>query len=195
MRIGGVQKFSLLDYPGAVCAVIFTQGCNFRCPFCHNPELVIPSRFGNSVDPAWVYDFLASRRGKLDGVTISGGEPTLQRDLLTFMRRIKTMSFSIKLDTNGSRPDTIRAALNENLVDFIAMDIKAPPASYASLAGVRVDTDAISESIGLIVSSDIACQFRTTVVPGLLTASMLAEIKNRMKQLKVDHIFQEFLSQ
>ena len=126
MKIGGLQKVSLIDYPGLICATIFLQGCNFRCSYCHNPELVNPQLFSPGLEEKEVLDFLKTRRGTLDGVTITGGEPTIQDDLASFIKKIKKLGFVIKLDTNGSQPQIIKALLDEKLLDFVAMDIKGP---------------------------------------------------------------------
>ncbi len=191
MRIGGLQKFSLIDYPGLVSAVLFTQGCNFRCPYCHNPELVLPEQFETPLDLNQILMFVDARKGKLDGITISGGEPTLQEDLLWWLHKIKQRSFRIKLDTNGSNPHVVKQALERNLLDCIAMDIKAPLDSYADVARTEVDTNAIEQSIDLILSSGIAYQFRTTWAPALLTNSMKEDIMRWMRRLNAHHIFQE----
>ncbi len=193
MRIGGLQKFSLIDYPGLISAVIFTQGCNFRCPYCHNPELVLPDRFEAPIDPEDVFAFLDSRKGKIEGVVISGGEPTLQEDLLHCLKRIKERSFKVKLDTNGSRPDVVKHALDNHLLDFIAMDIKAPPDSYFALSGVEVNMHDIEKSIDLVLCSGIEHLFKTTVVPNLFTNRMKKKIKRWMADLKANHIFQDFV--
>ena len=194
IRIGGLQKFSLIDYPGLISAVIFTQGCNFRCPYCHNPELVLPERINDPVDPEAVLKFLQSRQGKIDGVTVTGGEPTLQPDLISFMRRIRQLGFKIKLDTNGSRPDVLGKILDAGLADCIAMDIKAPLKDYPVVTGVRIEPDVIRHSIALIRQSGIAHQFRTTVAPGLHTEQMVRDLVRWVKAHKLNHIFQEFKS-
>jgi len=194
MKIGGFQKFSLIDYPGLISAVIFTQGCNLRCPYCHNPELVLPERFEKTIDPEYVIDFLENRKGKIDSVTITGGEPTLQKGLLPFINRIRKLKFKIKLDTNGTYPEIIQKVLDKNLVDYIAMDIKAPYGSYSYLSGVSIDTNSITESIYSILNSGVNYQFRTTIVPGLHTDEMIREISLWMKSLNAKHIFQEFVS-
>jgi len=193
MRIGGFQKFSMIDFPGRICAVVFTQGCNFRCPFCHNPELVIRSQFGPTLDEDGIFRFLESRQGKIDGLTITGGEPTLQYDLLQFIKQVKALSFQVKLDTNGYRPAVIQKALEQNLVDFIAMDIKAPLHDYHTLCGIHINSSRIEESVALIQSSGIEYQFRTTVVPGLHTDLMTDQIQAWMGSMHARHIFQEFI--
>ena len=126
MLIGGFQKFSLIDYPGKICAIVFTQGCNFRCPYCYNPELVNPQKFTPSLSEKDVFSFLKKRKGQLDAVEITGGEPTLQKDLLAFLEKIKAMGFLVKLDSNGSSPDIIQEVVQRGAVNYLAMDIKAP---------------------------------------------------------------------
>ena len=193
LKIGGFQKFSLIDYPKLISAVIFTRACNFRCPFCHNPELVIPERYSDIIDPEIILEFLKKRVGKLDSLTITGGEPTLQKDLIPFIESVRQMGYKIKLDTNGSNPEVIRNILEGGLVDFIAMDIKAPLESYSKLSGVPVSLSAIKESIQLILDYRISYQFRTTLVPSLYTENMKVEIERWMKKLEADHIFQDFV--
>jgi len=169
MVLGGLQKLTLIDYPGKVAATVFTVGCNFRCPFCHNPELVMPDFGGStgSVSEEEFFEFLESRRNKLEGVCITGGEPTIQGDILDFMRRIKEMGFFVKLDSNGTRPDVLKKALDENLVDFIAMDIKNRLDKYNQTNGIETDLERVKLSVDLIRNSGKGYEFRTTVVPGL----------------------------
>ena len=168
MKIGGLQKVSLIDYPGLICAIIFLQGCNFRCSYCHNPELVEPQLFQPCIKENEVLEFLETRKGKLDAVTITGGEPTIQDGLALFIKQIKKMGFAVKLDTNGSQPQIIKTLLDEKLLDFIAMDIKAPLEKYKSVINVPVNSDSIKESIRLILKSKIPYEFRTTVVASQL---------------------------
>jgi len=165
--IGGVQWTTLVDYPGRVAAVLFTVGCNFRCPFCHNSELVDPDRFTPAVDEGEVLDRLRERVGFIDGVVISGGEPSLQPGLVKFVERVKNLGFSVKLDTNGSRPDVLYELLEEQLADYISMDVKAPPDDYERLTGGFCDLDSIDRSIDLIVEHAPDYEFRTTVAPTL----------------------------
>ncbi len=176
MLIGGLLKFSLIDYPGKVAAVVFTQGCNYRCPFCHNPELVLPELFTEPLAVDEVLGFLEKRRGQLQGVVITGGEPTLHEGLKAFIRRVKAMGYLVKLDTNGSRPQVLRGILDENLVDLIAMDIKASPAGYARATGGRGVLEDVRASIDLIKRSGIDHIFRTTALKGFLTPEDLAAI-------------------
>jgi len=176
MRIGGFQKISLIDYPGKVAAVVFTQGCNFRCGFCHNLPLVIPSCFTEPLSEEEIINFLKARLDKLQGVVVTGGEPTLQSDLPAFLEKIKAMGYRVKLDTNGSRPEMLHRLLAEKLVDFVAMDIKGPIRRYAEIAGVAVDTENIRKSVSLILEAGIEYQFRTTFPKPVLTEGDLPEI-------------------
>jgi pyruvate formate lyase activating enzyme len=176
MKIGGLQRCSLIDYPGRICAIVFTQGCNFRCPYCHNPELVDPTQDGPlMVDQ--VMPFLAKRRGKLDAVTVSGGEPTLQQgDIEPFLQEIRDMGYLVKIDTNGSLPEVLERLLTNRLVDYVAMDVKAPLEKYRLIAGVDVDPRRIRESIRMILKAGVAHEFRTTVVRSGFETSDLEEI-------------------
>jgi len=162
MKIGGIQKFSTVDYPGYAVASIFTIGCNMRCGYCHNPELVLPEQFAGEIPEDEILEFLESRKGLLDGVAISGGEPTMQEDLPEFIRKVKEMGFRVKLDTNGTNPWMVAQLINEGLVDFIAMDIKGPLDKYIQIAARPVDLDAIEQCVRLIKTVDH--EFRTTIV-------------------------------
>ena len=176
MKIGGLQKVSLIDYPGLICATIFLQGCNFKCSYCHNPELVDPRLFQPCIKENEVLDFFNTRKGKLDAVTITGGEPTIQDDLAPFIKQIKKMGFAVKLDTNGSQPQVIKALLDEKLLDFIAMDIKGPLEKYRNIASVPVASEKIKESINSILKSELLHEFRTTVVKSQLTPKDILKI-------------------
>jgi len=176
MRIGGLQRFSLIDYPGRICAIIFTQGCNFRCPYCHNPELVEPSLFQECIPEGEIFRFLEKRRGRLDAVVITGGEPTIQSDLIPFVETIRAMGFLVKVDTNGSHPEVVEGLIGRRLVDYISMDVKAPLHRYGEISGTPVDPASIKRSIDMIVTSGIDHEFRTTVVPSLLDEGDLMEI-------------------
>jgi pyruvate formate lyase activating enzyme len=176
MKIGGLQKVSLIDYPDAICAVVFLQGCNFKCPYCHNPQLVEPKLFTPCLEEKKVLEFLAARIGKLDAVTVTGGEPTIQKDLMRFIKLVKKMDFAVKLDSNGTQPKIIKDLLNAKLLDFIALDIKAPLEKYKSIVKVHVDTQSIQESVKLILKSRIAHEFRTTVVKSQLTEKDILKI-------------------
>ena len=177
MNIGGIQKSSLIDYPGKVSTVIFCSGCNFDCPYCHNPELVTgPSTCPKHVDTDTLFGFLHQRRGFLDGVVVSGGEPTLQPDLLEICRKIKELDFPVKLDTNGSRPRVIKSLVEANLVDYIAMDLKTDPVLYQSYIKSDCRPDPIVESIELIMDSGVDYEFRTTCVKPIVTSRTVANI-------------------
>lgn len=169
--IGGYQPFSLSDYPGCASAVVFAQGCNWRCPHCHNPGLLPTTpAAGAALDPDVVLQRLSKRRGLLRGVVVSGGEPTTQPAALPgFLAAVKALGFRVKLDTNGSRPEVLAAILRDGLVDFVAMDLKAPPHLYARLAGCPVAVDTVRHSAALIAASGVAHQFRTTWVAPPLT--------------------------
>ncbi len=169
MRIGGFKRFSLIDYPGKSCAVVFTQGCNFKCPYCHNPELVDPDMDHSLVPEEEVLAFLKRRKGQLDGVVVTGGEPTLQPDLLDFLGKVKDMGFLVKVDTNGSRPETIERIIDGKLADYIAMDAKGPLDRYGDITNSKVDTGKIRKSLELIKNSGQSHEFRTTVVKSQLS--------------------------
>lgn len=192
MIIGGFQKFSLIDYPGKICAIVFTQGCNFRCPYCHNPELVDPKLFLSPIPEDEIFSFLEKRRGKLDAVEITGGEPTLQSDLIEFLEKIKNMGFLVKLDSNGTNPDVIEEAIKNKLVDYLAMDVKAPLEKYKEIIGVDVDTDKIKSNIRLIMNSGVDYEFRTTIVKSLLSKEDIIKIGELIKGAKL-YILQKFI--
>ena len=176
MKIQGLQKMTLLDYPGRVACTVFLGGCDFRCPFCHNFELVVgPMPEAMSEDE--FFAFLDKRQGLLDGVAITGGEPCLRSDLPEFAARIREAGFSVKLDTNGYHPAMLRRLVEEGLVDYVAMDIKNSPDKYARTAGLQeVDLERISESIALLMDGPIPYEFRTTVVRELHEARDFEEI-------------------
>jgi len=238
MLIGGLQKFSLLDYPGKLSAIVFTQGCNFRCQFCYNPMLVwssfaplsgatadkpaqIKNRAGLSasgfaveeqdsklkyakefgrqkVHPMINQDdffvFLKDRAGKLDAVVITGGEPCLQKDLADFMKRIKGLGYLIKLDTNGSYPEILAEFIKEKLIDYLAMDLKAPEAKYEETIGVEANFNNIKKSVKMIMASGLPYEFRTTVVPDLLDKDDIAEMGKIIKGADLWYL-QNFKSQ
>ena len=176
MKIGGFQKVSLIDYPGKISAVVFTQGCNFRCPFCHNPELVDPERFANRIPEPEILAFLEKRKGRLDAVVITGGEPTLQSELIPFTIHLKAMGYLIKLDTNGALPDVLEDMLGRGLIDYLAMDIKAPLERYGEITKTKTDVERIRRSISLIMGSGVDYEFRTTAVRSLLGLQELEAI-------------------
>jgi len=167
MKIAGIHKFSIIDYPGKTAAVMFTPGCNFCCPYCHNSQLLQPDNI-EKLDSAEIMAFLEKRQDVLQGVVITGGEPTLQAGLPAFLADLKAMGYAVKLDTNGSRPEILRQLLHDQLLDFVAMDIKAPWFKYDQVAGCGVDAWSIFKSIHAIHDSGIDHQFRTTVAQPLL---------------------------
>ena len=169
MLIGGFQKCSMIDYPDKLSAIVFSQGCNFRCPYCHNPELVLPAKFNVSLKDDEIIGFLKTRIGKLDGVVLTGGEVCLQKDLIQFAEKIKDLGFLIKLDTNGSKPDVVEKFLDKKLVDYFAMDIKTSPKKYKDFFASKISFSSILASIKLIMNSGVEYEFRTTVVKSLLT--------------------------
>lgn len=184
MKIGGFQKVSLIDYPGEISSVVFTQGCNFRCVYCHNPELVYPQLWGPSIEPQEILQFLHRRSGKVDAVVLTGGEPLLQEDLRDFILQIKEMGFLVKLDTNGSYPDRLAAILEEGVLNYVAMDVKAPWSSYGKVTGVQVDVEKVKASTRIILSSRIESEFRVTFVPSLMTESDVETIGQDLKGAK-----------
>ena len=193
MRIGGFNRFSLIDYPGQTSAVVFTQGCNFRCPYCHNPELVDPDEYGSSVPETEVLSFLEHRKGKLDAVVITGGEPTIQPDLADFIKKVRSMGFRIKLDTNGSNPDIIEDLLDEELVDYVAMDAKGPLERYNEIVNADIDLNRIKRSMELIKASEGLHEFRTTMVNSLLTERDMLAIGKWLRGAKL-YVLQEFVA-
>ncbi len=163
MKILGIEKMSLVDYPGQVCAVLFTGGCNFRCPFCHNSGIV--NKEYNEIGEAEIFEFLNKRKGMLDAVCVSGGEPTLQSDLFEFIQKLKTMGFKVKLDTNGTNPEILKKLIDCKLLDYVAMDIKNNIDDYYPIiGGVKIDTLKIKESINILKLGLLDYEFRTTLV-------------------------------
>ena len=176
MILASWEPTTLIDFPGRVAATLFTVGCSFRCPFCHNPELVLPERaaFASRLDVDRVFAELDRRRGFLDGIVLTGGEPTSQDDLAPFIERLKGLDLSVKVDTNGSRPEVIEALLASGLVDYVAIDIKAPPARYAEFSGVDGSVASVERTVCALKSSDADYELRTTVAPGLSEADVNA---------------------
>ena len=176
MLVSGLQKLTLLDYPGKVACTVFTGGCNFRCPFCHNSALVLPDQIAHDSSAEAVLAFLKKRVGVLDGVAVTGGEPLLHPDIGDFLKEIKAMGFLVKLDTNGSFPDRLIALVEEGLADRVAMDVKNAPALYAKTAGLPCfDLAGVTRSKDFLLSGAVDYEFRTTVVKGLHTEESLLE--------------------
>ena len=185
MIIKGLVKLSLIDFPPRPSAVIFTAGCNFRCPFCHNPELVLNDSKVEEISRDFVLSYLKQRSGMLDGVCVTGGEPTLHEDLPEFLRQIKGLGYEVKLDTNGTNPEMLAELIRDNLVDYLAMDLKtALGAEYQSLAqGGAGIVETIIRSIKLLAASGKEYEFRTTVVPSLHTKASLLALAAQLKEV------------
>jgi pyruvate formate lyase activating enzyme len=186
MRIGGLQKTTLIDYPGKVAATVFLTGCNFRCPFCYSSELVLPEKIKQQpvISSQDFFKFLEERKGFLQGVVICGGEPTLNDDLPEFCRRIKKLGYSVKIDTNGSNPEMLKKLIESGLADYVAMDIKAPKEKYDESTGVKVDTEKIQKSIDILKKGKVDYEFRSTIVPGLHTEEDVISMAQWLKGAK-----------
>jgi len=176
MIIGGIQKNSFIDFPSKISCVLFTSGCNFDCPYCHNPELVRRTPGSTVIAPGEIFDFLEKRKSLLDGVVITGGEPTLHLDLFDFCREIKALGYAIKLDTNGSRPKVVQKLISSQLIDYIAMDVKTAFARYMPVLTKMVSLDDLGESVRAIISSGIDHEFRTTCVKTIVDSQAVTEI-------------------
>ena len=164
MQIHGLNKTTLLDYPGIVASTVFTGSCNFRCPYCQNADLVLDPMSQPLISEEEVLSHVKKRKGIIKGVCITGGEPTLQKDLRDFIVKLKELDVQVKLDTNGYRPNVTRELIEEGLIDYVAMDIKSSPEGYSDGAGIKIDTSIIKESVDLIMTSGIDYEFRTTVI-------------------------------
>lgn len=179
MKIGGFQKTSLLDYPDRISAIVWTSGCNFRCPFCYNKSLALGTAELFPQDE--ILSFLSKRKSLLEGVVISGGEPLLHDDIIDFIKRIKDLRLLVKIDTNGAFPERLSELLEQQLVDYVAMDVKAPKKKYPELTGVGTDLSKIEASIDLLKTKAPAYEFKTTFIPGLLTKEDIIEIAQWLK--------------
>ena len=184
MIIKGFQKTTLLDFPGKVAATIFTGGCNFRCPFCHNASLVLNPNEVDNIDEEYVLSYLKKRKGILDGVCITGGEPMLQKDILSFIKKIKEIGLLIKIDTNGSYFDALKAVIDSGCVDYIAMDIKNSFEKYAMTIGLLQMPEDIKKSVSLIMECGVDYEFRTTIVKELHTLEDVEAISREIKGAK-----------
>ncbi|MDD3661664.1 MAG: anaerobic ribonucleoside-triphosphate reductase activating protein, partial [Candidatus Dojkabacteria bacterium] len=184
MVICGLKKVTLIDYPEKIACTIFTHGCNLRCPFCHNPELVIdPVPTTNTLASDELVSFLKTRNGKLEGVVITGGEPLIHaKKLLPLLETIKALGFSIKIDTNGTFPSWLKVLIGQKLIDYIAMDFKTAPAEYDSVGASMEQLDSILESLAIIIHSDIPYEIRTTLVPGMHTLSTVANMMSNVSR-------------
>mgnify|MGYP001327242371 CR=1 FL=1 len=179
MLIGGLQKTTLVDYPGKIAATIFTIGCNYRCSFCHNPEIV--KGIAKVIPEETIFDFLKSRKDLVDGVCITGGEPTIQSNLVEFIKRIKHLGYAVKLDTNGHRPEVIKKLLSKNLLDYIAMDIKAPWKKYDRIVVCPSDLEKVKESVLIIREGQVPYEFRSTVLPALHSEKDILAMAKQIK--------------
>lgn len=192
MQIAGLQKLTLLDYPGHVACTVFTPGCNFRCPFCHNAPLVLPERLGCDTTEDEVLAFLKKRVGILDGVAITGGEPLLHRDIGPFLEKVRALGFRVKLDTNGSFPDHLIDLVRSGLVDRVAMDVKNAPALYGKTVGIEpFDLAPVERSKDFLLGGAVEYEFRTTVVKGLHTRESLIEAAKWIEGAK-EYYLQQF---
>lgn len=180
MKICGFIGTTLIDYPGRVASALFVAGCNFRCPFCHNPSLVVQTSDCRAIAEEKIFAELERRAGFLDGVAVSGGEPLIQPGILELLEKLRSTGLAVKVDTNGSRPDVLRDALDQGLVDFISMDLKATKQNYARAAGVAVDADLIDQSIDFIIHDGCEHEFRTTMVPGIVVPDDLPAMMARI---------------
>ena len=188
MKIGGFQKTSLLDYPDTVSAIIWTVGCNFHCPFCYNKDIV-EEKIG-LISEKEIFDFLEKRKGLIDGLVITGGEPLMQEDIADFCEKVKKLGYLVKIDTNGTYPEKLKELADKKLVDYIAMDIKAPKKKYKDLSGVKADIKKIQKSIDIIRKSGVDYEFRTTFIPEFLTQKDIVEIGEWLKGSKRFYIQQ-----
>lgn len=175
MRLYGMEKYSLVDYDGHIACTVFTAGCNMRCPFCHNAQLVVGVSQCTALDEREFWSYLAQRKGLVDAVCITGGEPTLRPDLPLFVSRVRDLGYKVKLDTNGTNPDLLSAMIDAGMLDYVAMDIKNAPALYEATCGKAVDMAAIRRSANLLLAGKIDYEFRTTVVAGLHTVASIEQ--------------------
>jgi len=182
MKIGGFQKTSLLDYPDMISAIVWTVGCNFHCPFCYNKNLV-EEKVG-IIPEDEILSFLIKRKGMIEGLVISGGEPLMQKDITSFCEKVKKLGYLIKIDTNGMYPEKLKELIDKKLVDYISMDVKAPKNKYSDLSGVKTDIKKIEKSIQIIRSSGVDYEFKTTFVPKLLSKEDIIDIGKWLKDSK-----------
>ena len=188
MKIGGLQKLTLIDFPGKVACTVFVSGCNFRCPFCYSPELVLPEQLKNNpgISEKDFFDFLKKRQSLLEGITICGGEPSCDKKLPGFIKKIKKMGppaggFAVKLDTNGSNPEMLEKLIDKKLIDYVAMDIKGPKEKYGQIAGAKIDIEKIQKSINILKEGKVDYEFRSTIVPSLHMREDIIEMAKWIK--------------
>ncbi len=191
MTFGGLEKFTLIDYPGKIACVAYTIGCNFRCPYCHNPELVDETTPTHITEKEF-FDFLGERTQMLQGVVITGGEPTVHDDLPAVIAKLITVSAPIELYTNGTNPVMLHQVVEGGLVDYVAMDIKSPLHNYSATVARPVDIDAIRSSIDFLLSAPVEYEFRTTIIKGMQTPEDIEEIGKEIKGAK-KYFLQKFV--
>ncbi|MDD2907907.1 MAG: anaerobic ribonucleoside-triphosphate reductase activating protein [Candidatus Gracilibacteria bacterium] len=188
MQISAINKFSLIEFPGEISTIVFTPGCNFRCDYCHNSEFVLPEKlknvYKNLIMEKAFFNFLEKRKGNLTGVSICGGEPTMQSDLKEFCRKVKSFGYKVKLDTNGRDPKIIKELLDEDLVDYIAMDIKYDIGNFSFVAGIKLDEDVYLETIRFLLNSNIDYEFRTTLIKGIHNENIIENISKYISGAK-----------
>ncbi len=208
MLIGGLQKTTVIDFPGRLACTVFTVGCNLRCPFCHNKDLVSKELFEKSklsfLKESEFFLFLKKRKKILDGVCITGGEPTLQKDLINFCQKIKLLDLEVKLDTNGTNPEIVSKLIDKKLIDFIAMDIKRPFDNYQQATGTNFSINKIKKTLKIIWQSGLPYELRTTVVPGIHNKKILMKLAKQLADLslesnypieKINYFLQQFQPQ
>lgn len=189
----GIQKTSMIDYPGKISTILFVGNCNMRCPFCQNPDLILNFESLPTLDENEILNFLKKRKKWIDGVCITGGEPLIYSDIPELLKKIKNLGFLIKLDTNGLNPNLLKKIIDEKLVDYIAMDIKSDKEHYFKAAGVKVDMEKINKSIGLIKNSGVDYEFRSTIVPDFFNEEIIENIGEWLKQIR-KFVLQQFRS-
>lgn len=196
MKIGGLQKLTLIDYPQKIACTVFLSGCDLRCPWCYSPELVLPERIKKhpKIEKETFFSFLDKRRGKLDGVVVCGGEPTIHLEIFEFIEEIKKRGFLVKIDTNGLNPSVLKKLIAKNLIDYVAMDVKLPLSRYNELSQKKIDSGRIKESVNLIMKSGIDYEFRTTIVPGIHGKEDIEKIGKIIKGAR-KYYLQNFLPQ
>jgi len=178
IEIGGLQKTTLIDYPGRVACTVFFISCNFRCPFCYSAELVLPEKIRNQprISEKYLFDFLKERRNLLEGICITGGEPTVHKDLPVFIKKIKQLGYLVKLDTNGSNPEMLKKLIDKKLIDYVAMDIKAPKDKYEKAVGKKININNIEKSIEILKEGKVDWEFRTTIVSSIHSKEDIVKI-------------------
>lgn len=183
MKIGGLQKLTLIDFPGKIACTVFLSGCNFRCPFCYSPELVLPELMKKQpvIPEKKFFHFLKERKNLLEGITICGGEPSCDKKLPGFIKKIKKMGFSVKLDTNGSNPEMLKKLIDKKLIDYVAMDIKGPKEKYGQIAGIKIDIEKIQKSIDILREARADYEFRSTIIPSLHKKEDIIEMAKWIK--------------